>query len=204
MFAVLFLAAALATAEPPAATKPAVFVGPEWARIPTLSEMEDSYPRLAWMIGVEGKAALRCTLEVSGRVDDCTVVSETPALMGFGDAALKVSPLFRLTPATLDGVPVASSVVVPINFRLPGGRLPGLDETLRCYGLLSAHAEQAPDDARIAGGADIARQRAAMLMARAGVTDEVGAARLGAARAATPPPTRLGATPDKCFALFVP
>jgi protein TonB len=52
---------------------------------------------------------------------DCFVTEETPSNYGFGQAALRLAPLFRMRPMTGDGVisTVGASVVIPIGFRLP-------------------------------------------------------------------------------------
>jgi protein TonB len=56
-----------------------------------------------------------------GSLDHCIVVEETPAGLGFGEAALKLAPEFRMRRATIDGVPEQKPVVrIPIRFRLPG------------------------------------------------------------------------------------
>ena len=42
--------------------------------------------------------------------------------MGFGDAAMKLSKLFKMRPQTKDGQPVDGGTVrIPIAFRLPKG-----------------------------------------------------------------------------------
>jgi protein TonB len=47
------------------------------------------------------------------------VTSETPSRAGFGDAALKLSAYFRMTPRTIDGEPVdGGQTRIWIAFRL--------------------------------------------------------------------------------------
>jgi protein TonB len=57
-----------------------------------------------------------------GTVAGCSVVSESPADYGFGDAAIKLSRGFRMKPKRADGSPVEGGIVtIPIVFRLPEG-----------------------------------------------------------------------------------
>ena len=71
---------------------------------------------------VEGKATLNCTVDAKGQLQSCSVVSEEPADMGFGDAAMKLSKLFKMRPQTKDGQPVDGGTVrIPLRFSLPKG-----------------------------------------------------------------------------------
>jgi protein TonB len=52
------------------------------------------YPDRAQRMEVSGKATISCTVTAKGTLESCSVVSENPADMGFGDAALKsVAPV---------------------------------------------------------------------------------------------------------------
>jgi protein TonB len=63
-------------------------------------------------------ATLFCKVGGDGGLFDCTVTSEAPAGWGFGAAALKMAPLFKMT-ATVNGESVAgATVTVPLTFRL--------------------------------------------------------------------------------------
>lgn len=87
------------------------------------------WPSGAWRDGKGGRAVIGCTVSVQGALHGCTVVSETPAGLGFGAAAIALTPQLLMKPATVDGKPVASNVRVPINFVKPdvplGTRIPG-------------------------------------------------------------------------------
>ncbi|MFV4657324.1 TonB family protein, partial [Mycobacterium tuberculosis] len=53
----------------------------------------------------------------SGQLTRCTVSGEAPANRHFGDAALKLSRIFRMSPKTEDGQPVEGGTVhIPIHF----------------------------------------------------------------------------------------
>lgn len=49
---------------------------------------------------------------------DCMVDQEAPSGLGFGQAALRLMPRFKMQPTTRDGSPVEGGVVrLPIQFR---------------------------------------------------------------------------------------
>ena len=78
------------------------------------------YPERATRMEVGGSAALSCTVTARGTLTGCSVTSESPADMGFGDAAIKLSKLFKMRPMSKDGQPVDGGTVrIPIRFNLP-------------------------------------------------------------------------------------
>ena len=69
---------------------------------------------------VSGSATINCVVNARGTLDNCSIASETPADMGFGDAAMKLSKLFKMRPQTKDGQPVDGGTVrIPLRFVLP-------------------------------------------------------------------------------------
>ena len=59
-------------------------------------------------------------LTAKGTLEGCSVTSENPGDYGFGDAAIKLSRLFRMKPKTLDGSPVdGGQITIPIVFTVP-------------------------------------------------------------------------------------
>jgi len=69
---------------------------------------------------VAGHATLRCQVNRFGRMESCTVTEETPPGLGFGQAALDMSLLFKMKPMTKDGVAVDGGVIViPLKFAPP-------------------------------------------------------------------------------------
>jgi len=107
-----------------------------WVKRPSLADIQALWPARALKEGYGGKAVLSCTVTVQGALRSCIVVEETPRDGGFAAAALALSSQFMMTPALKGGVPVESSVRIPINFPQPdkatGSRLrPATDTDAR-------------------------------------------------------------------------
>lgn len=102
----------------------------DWLKKPTPEQLFAVWPTEAMKKGIDGRAVIACQVSVQGALYDCRVEEETPKGMGFGTAAIVLTPQFLMKPATRDGVPVVSSVRMPINFsglsdRATGSHLPG-------------------------------------------------------------------------------
>ena len=89
---------------------------PDWLIKPGPNDLQRVYPYRAWKLDITGQATMQCDVDDEGFLFDCTIISESPKEMGFGNAALEVSAYMRMKPATIYGVPVSSSIVVPVSF----------------------------------------------------------------------------------------
>jgi TonB family protein len=91
-------------------------VAPNWLSKPSLEDLVSVWPAASLQSGKGGRVQMSCTVNLLGRLMDCSVVEETPAGAGFGAAALAMAPQFLMKPAMKDGKPVLSQVRIPIRF----------------------------------------------------------------------------------------
>lgn len=95
----------------------------DWLKKPTAENLMAVWPRQGLERGLGGRAKLTCIVTVQGALRDCKVVEESPPGIGFGAAALALTPQFLMRPAMKDGKPVQGEVSIPINFPSPGKAL---------------------------------------------------------------------------------
>lgn len=145
MMLLVLVLAALAEVAAPAAKS--VIVQPAWVRKPTGEDMGRHYPQRALKMGLAGRAVITCNVDAEGGLVNCLASEENPADLGFGEAALKMAPLFRMRPMTANGQPVGGGTVrIPILFRLPDQGMDQLSGSLMCYGRMASAAEANPAD----------------------------------------------------------
>jgi protein TonB len=108
---------AAAPAAPPA--RPTVITNPDWSSRPSGEDIARYYPDRAQRLEISGRAELSCSVLATGKLSGCAISSEEPADQGFGDAAIKLSKLFKMRPQTKDGAPVSGGTVrIPLRFVL--------------------------------------------------------------------------------------
>jgi TonB family protein len=114
----VLVAAILASASPAFAE---VISQPDWIEKPTQEEMWRVVPTEAARKGVPGEAFVECRVNVEGGLHACKVFHEAPLGMGFGEAALAMTPVFRMRPLTRDGKPYPDGIVrIPVRWKIEG------------------------------------------------------------------------------------
>jgi protein TonB len=107
----------------PAAPPSTTIVGPEWAKKATGEDVERVFPTRAKRREINGAATIQCGVVANGTLTNCTVLEEQPLGEGFGEAALKLAPRFRLKPMLKDGRSVEGGIVrIPLRFLGPWTR----------------------------------------------------------------------------------
>lgn len=85
--------------------------GPQLIRGPSQAELRTLHPREAFRRRQGGRALLSCTIRLDTRLENCTLVSESPAGEGFGAAGLAAARYFRFAPPVNRGQRVAGATV---------------------------------------------------------------------------------------------
>lgn len=85
--------------------------------IPQEGNPKPPYPELAWRRGYEGTVRLKVEVLASGRVGRIWV-KESSGYEILDRSALKTIQDWRFIPARFGGIPVKSTVIVPVTFKL--------------------------------------------------------------------------------------
>lgn len=96
--------------------QPAAVVEPTYRRRPSAAELRSLYPSQMLARGVSGRSTMTCTVTVSGAMIDCRSEAESPAGSRFGRAGTEAARFFQMTPRTVGGEPVASTVRLSIDW----------------------------------------------------------------------------------------
>ena len=103
---------------PPPARRATEISRPTWVAKPTPDDVASSYPERAQRLGRDGRVTMACKATDDGGLEGCSITSEDPADMGFGQAALRLSRRFKMKPTTEGGELVGGGAVnVPLMFR---------------------------------------------------------------------------------------
>lgn len=100
-----------------------------WRMKPNGADIAAIYPQKAQREEKAGWAVMECQTQASGDLKDCRLLGEAPANYGFGAAALKLAPKFKLDPKKNDPAELAGGVVaIPIVLLTPtGAPVPPID-----------------------------------------------------------------------------
>jgi TonB family protein len=77
-------------------------------------------PANAARVPVDGMVELKMKIDVTGNLQEINVVSETPPLLGFGNAALADFRNAKFIPAFRDGKPLPCEVTLPVFYKAAG------------------------------------------------------------------------------------
>jgi TonB family protein len=166
----VWAAATTANAQP-AAPPGAVVTRPDWRVVPNGADLSEQYPAVAQFIGLPGRVLLQCEVAIDGSAS-CRVIDETPAGLGFGDAALAFSKTFKMKPMTVNGQPVdGGEIKIPIKFAAPDEDEEAADASPAVTAAVAALAPGATTSSvePSAKATALARKIAAATLAQAGI-----------------------------------
>jgi TonB family protein len=106
--------------DPANTNAPRTLEKPAWTTLPDPDVVTSLFPEKAAGAGLKiGRATVECVVLPGGALDQCKVIDETPASMGFGESALVVAKVMRVNPWTQQGEPAAGAKVrAPLVFKL--------------------------------------------------------------------------------------
>jgi TonB family protein len=92
---------------------------PNWKRTPSIEQLAAFYPKEAVVKRATGHATVHCEVDEIGQIGQCTIVSEDPPGLGFGNAALKLARISEFSPKLVNGTPTKGVLNIPFNFEIP-------------------------------------------------------------------------------------
>ena len=99
---------------------PTTITHPDWLKKPSPEAVLNVWPAAALAKGIGWRVVVACAINVHGALEQCRVQSESPTGLGFGIAALLLTPSFVMKPAMGPQGPVVADVTIPINFNSAG------------------------------------------------------------------------------------
>jgi TonB family protein len=107
--------------DPGQAAPPVEIHDPVWIKQVDSSALPQLFPEAAAKAGYKvGRASVECTVAADGTLSGCETVTEDPAGLGFGEAAMEVASVMQMSPWTKQGAPVEGARInLPIKFVLP-------------------------------------------------------------------------------------
>jgi Gram-negative bacterial TonB protein C-terminal len=102
--------------------------GLAWGAAPTAAELAEAFPKDAAGHAAKAHVVLRCQVDSSGGLRDCSIMTEQPSGLGFGRAARALSKRFRI----FDDPDYANTVKgdyvdIPFDFHDPAQQQPPLE-----------------------------------------------------------------------------
>jgi len=93
---------------------------PVLTAVPSNRDLAAAFPRAARTAGIgQTRASLDCIVAQTGALSNCRAVVEAPAGYNVAMGAMQLAPKYRVSPWSVDGMPVAGSRVrVPIAYNL--------------------------------------------------------------------------------------
>lgn len=87
----------------------------QWASLPSAADTTAAFGKLA--VTGTARAMLTCVVQSNGAVGDCRVAREEPEGSGVGAAALSLTPHFRLTTWSAEGLPtIGGAINIPLRY----------------------------------------------------------------------------------------
>jgi TonB family protein len=134
---------------------------PEPLKRPTAAQYAERWPTDALKKGIGGHATLDCAVNVDGLLEDCQIKAESPPGMGFGRAAMALTPEVLMRPAMQSGHAVGGSRakvrfdfdaygITPDSVPGLGTRIPGTRHGETVLVTSRAPWTQAPSSAQLA------------------------------------------------------
>jgi hypothetical protein len=113
----------VASTQPASTTPPTTRPAPRgqvvWAQRPSARRISELYPSRALREGVGGRVELSCNVLATQSLS-CSVASESPAGLGFGQAALSASSSYRASPSLSDGAAsTGAQARIVVQFQAP-------------------------------------------------------------------------------------